>query len=120
MDVLYLKWKDPTNGTKYVIGALCKKDNKYYFKLSKPHVEEAISHGFSMITIPFSDFDRIYESDTIFSIFKIRLPKIENYDEDELKELLDELEMDKYDEFEYLDKTKGEKATDNFVIEKEK
>lgn len=120
MDVLYLKWKDPDSDKKYIIGALCRRENKYYFKLSKEHVEEAIKHGFSMFTIPFSDFDKIYESDEIFSIFKIRLPKIENYDEEDLKELLDDMKMDKFDEFEYLEKTKGIISQDNFVVEKEK
>lgn len=120
MDVLYLKWKDPDSDKKYIIGALCRRENKYYFKLSKEHVEDAIKHGFSMFTIPFSDFNRIYESDEIFSIFKIRLPKIENYDEEDLKELLDEMKMEKFDEFEYLEKTKGIISQDNFVVEKEK
>lgn len=120
MDILYLKWESPLNNEKYIIGALCKKDNKYYFKLSQKHVEDAIKNGFSMITIPFSDFDKIYESETLFSIFKIRIPKIENFDEDEMQELLEELGTEEFDEFTYLEKTKGILLTDHFIIEKEK
>ena len=33
---------------------------------------------------------------------------------------LDEMGMDKFDEFEYLEKTKGIISQDNFIVEKEK
>ena len=56
----------------------------------------------------------------MFAIFKIRLPKIENYSKEEIKELLEDLEMNEYDEFEYLRKTKGILMTDKFIIEEEK
>ncbi len=120
MDILYLKWKSPENGEKYIIGALCRKDGKYYFKLSKEHIQNAIEHGFSVITLPFTDFDKIYESDELFSIFKIRIPKFDEYDEDEKEELLKELGIKEFDEMVYLEKTKGELFTDHFIVEKEK
>ncbi len=120
MEVLYFKWECPTNDEKYIIGALCKKDNKYYFKLSKNHVEEAEKNGFSMFTIPFTDFDKIYESDTLFSIFKVRIPNLKTYDEDEMKFLLEDLGLDHFDEMKYLEKTKGKLLTDHFILEKEK
>lgn len=123
MEYLYLKWYDQNNNKKYLIGALFrdKEKGKYYFKLSKNHVEKAINEkAFSKAILPFSDFDRIYESEEIFAIFKIRIPKIEEYSKDELQELLDSLDMKEYDEFEYLRKTKGILMTDKFIVEEEK
>lgn len=123
MEYLYLKWLDYETNKKYLIGALFrdKQKRKYYFKLSKSHVEKAIEEKvISKQILPFSDYDKIYESDEIFAIFKIRLPRIERYSEEELKFLLEELDMKEYDEFEYLRKTKGELMTDNFIVEEEK
>lgn len=123
MEYLYLKWFDYNTNKKYLIGALFrdKEKGKYYFKNSRVHVEKAIADGvFSKAILPFSDLDKIYESDEIFAIFKIRLPKIEQYSEEELKELLNDLELEEYDEFEYLKRTKGILLTDKFVVEEEK
>lgn len=123
MEYLYLKWVDYRTNKKYLIGALFrdKAKGKYYFKLSKKHIEKALEEKvISKSILPFSDFDKIYESNEIFAIFKIRLPKINEYSEEELTELLKDLEMDEYDEFEYLRKTKGILMTDKFVIEEEK
>ena len=123
MEYLYLKWIDYRTDKKYLIGALFrdKEKGKYYFKMSKEHVEKELEEGaINEALLPFSDFDKIYESDEIFSVFKIRLPKIEKYSEDELKEMLNELEMNEYDEFEYLRKTKGILITDKFIVEGEK
>lgn len=122
MEYLYLKWNDYKTNTKYLIGALFrdKEKGKYYFKLSKTHIENAVEKGvISKAIIPFSDFNKIYESDNIFSIFKIRLPNIERYSSEELQELLSDLDMDEFDEFEYLKKTNGILATDNFIVEEE-
>ena len=123
MEYLYLKWIDYRTDKKYLIGALFrdKEKGKYYFRLSKSHVEKALKEkAISEIILPFSDYERIYESDTIFAIFKIRLPKLEKYSEEELEELLKDLDMKEYDDFEYLRKTKGMLETDNFVVEEEK
>ena len=123
MEYLYLKWIDYKTNKKYLIGALFrdKEKGKYYFKLSKAHVEKALKEkAISEIILPFSDYDKIYESDEIFAIFKIRLPKLEKYTDEELEELLKDLDMQEYDDFEYLRKTKGMLETDNFVIEEEK
>lgn len=123
MEYLYLKWIDYKTNKKYLIGALFrdKEKGKYYFKLSKAHIEKALNEKvFSKAILPFSDYDKIYESDEIFAIFKIRLPKIEEYSKEEIDELLEDLEMNEYDEFEYLRKTKGILMTDKFIIEEEK
>lgn len=122
MEYLYLKWVDYKTNKKYLVGALFrdKAKGKYYFKLSKKHVNKLIEEKIiSSAILPFSDLDKIYESDTIFAIFKIRLPKIENYSEEEIKLMLEDLGMTEYDEFEYLRKTKGILMTDKFIIEEE-
>ena len=123
MEYLYLKWIDYKTNKKYLIGALFrdKEKGKYYFKLSKAHVEKALKEkAITEIILPFSDYDKIYESDEIFAIFKIRLPKLEKYSKEELEELLKDLDMKEYDEFEYLRKTNGILETDKFIIEEEK
>ena len=123
MEYLYLKWIDYRTDKKYLIGALFrdKEKGKYYFKLSKAHVEQALKdEAISEVILPFSDYDKIYESDQIFAIFKIRLPKIERFSEEELKDFLKDLDMEEYDEFEYLRKTQGILETDKFIIEEEK
>ena len=123
MEYLYLKWVDYRTNKKYLIGALFmdKEKRKYYFKMSRKHVEKAIQEKvISEALLPFYDLDKIYESDEIFAIFKVRLPKIETYSQEEMKELLEDLEMDEYDEFEYLRKTKGMLVTDKYILEEEK
>ncbi len=123
MEYLYLKWVDYRTQKKYLIGALFrdKEKGKYYFKLSRAHIEKALEEGaISETILPFSDYDKIYESDEIFAIFKIRLPRIEKYSKDELDELLKDMQMEEYDEFEYLRKTKGVLMTDKFIVEEEK
>ena len=123
MEYLYLKWVDYRTNKKYLIGALFrdKEKRKYYFKMSRKHVEKAIQEKvISEALLPFYDLDKIYESDEIFAIFKVRLPKIQTYSQEEMKELLQDLEMDEYDEFEYLRKTKGMLVTDKYILEEEK
>ncbi len=118
MEHLYLKWIDYKTNKKYLIGALFKQNGKYYFKLSKTHIEKALEEKvISKAILPFSDYDKIYESDEIFEIFKIRLPKIERYSKEEFQGLLNDLGMNNYGEFEYLKKTKGVLYTDNFIVE---
>ena len=90
--------------------------NELGFKKPTAIQEKVISEAL----LPFYDLDKIYESDEIFAIFKVRLPKIETYSQEEMKELLEDLEMDEYDEFEYLRKTKGMLVTDKYILEEEK
>lgn len=123
MEYLYLKWVNYQTNKKYIIGVIIrdKEKKKYYFKLSKKHIEKAINEkAIAKSILPFPDCNKIYESNQIFAIFKIRLPKIENYTKEELSDLLEELDMKEYDEFEYLRKTKGILMTDKFIIEEEK
>jgi hypothetical protein len=122
MENLYLKWQDYETGKKYVLGALCrdKANSKYYFKLSENYVKKAEEANFSMAMLPFSDINRIYESDILFPFFRMRIPKIQNLDEDDIKELLKEYGMKEFDEFEFLKKSKGKVMTDHFILEEER
>lgn len=123
MENLYLKWQDYKTGKKLIIGALCrdKEKNKYYFKLSENYMKIAEEQtNFSPVMVPFSDVNKIYESDELFSFFKIRIPKIEKMDDEYKKELLEEYDMKEFDEFEFLKKTKGDILTDNFILEEDK
>lgn len=122
MENLYLKWQDYKTNKKYVIGALCRdrENNKYYLKLNEEYIKKAEENGFVMATLPFSDVNKIYESDVLFPFFKVRIPKIERMDEDDLKELLEEFDMKEFDEFEFLRKTKGHVMIDNFILEEDR
>ena len=120
-EYLYLKFYDYKTDKKYLIGALYRKNGKYYFKMSKQHVEEALNNGiYNKIILPFDDLDKIYESNELFAIFKIRVPRLEDYNKEELDSLLKDMDMKEYDEFEYLRKTHGEIMTDHFIVEEEK
>ena len=101
MDYLYLKWVDNDTNEKYVLGALCrdKANNVYYFKLNEDYLNKAKKCGFSTATLPFDDVNRIYESRILFPLFRVRVPDIENYDDESVDELLAEYDMDEYDEF---------------------
>ncbi len=122
MENLYLKWIDYKTNKKYVLGALCrdKQNHKYYFKLSQDYLSKAKEAGFSVAVLPFTDVNKIYESDVLFALFRIRIPKIETYDDDDLQALLEEYDMTEFDEFEFLRKTKGRLMTDYFILEEER
>lgn len=119
MDFLYLKWFDHKTNKKYVIGALYRKYNKYYFKLVNGYHKIVKETGFPSNILPFKNENKIYESKNLFSIFKQRLPDITKYTEKELKELLEKYNFDIYDEFEMLKATKGSLRLDNFILEGE-
>ena len=53
-------------------------------------------------------------SDKLFSFFKRRIPSKDSVN---IKEILEELEMDEYDEMELLKKTKGMLITDRYYLE---
>ena len=119
MDYLYLKWIEPKTNKKYVIGALYKRSEKYYFKLVKGYTSLKSKINFPSNIFLFKNENTIYESKELFSIFKVRLPNIKQYTKQELQELLKEYDLEKYNEFEMLRKTKGRLKLDNFILEGE-
>ena len=122
MEFLYLKWVDKETDKKYVLGALCrdKVNNMYYFKLNEDYLNKAKKCGFSTAVLPFDDVNRIYESKLLFPLFRVRVPDIENYDDESINDLLAEYDMEEYDEFEFLRRTKGISMTDSFILEEER
>lgn len=119
MDYLYLKWFDYKTNKKYVIGALYRRNGKYYFKLVKDYLKLVEKINFPSNTIPFNNENKIYESKNLFSIFKVMLPEANKLSEEEIKELLKEYNLYTYDEFELLKATKGKLRLDNFFVEGE-
>ena len=116
MDILYLKWQDYKTQKKYIIGALGKDEEMYYFKLNKKGLNEAIAHGFNNI-IQFQDTEELYKSKVLFAMFKSRLPNIKDSSSEQLQEFLKEYNMKEYNEFEILKQTKGILVTDYFSLE---
>ena len=119
MDTLQLKWVDYKTQNKYPIGTLSrdKENHKYYCQLEEKWINDAVEVGFSTATLPFSDVNKIYESEVLFPFFRRRVPNIENFDEDDLEILLEEVGLEEFDEFEFFRKTKGESPTDYFILE---
>lgn len=116
MEVLYLKWKDYKTGRKYVIGALCKEKQEYIFKLNPDGFKKSKEAGFFQ-KLEFQDVNKIYKSKELFTMFKVRVFQTEKYNNEQIKDYLNELNIKEYDEFEILRKTKGILMTDNFSLE---
>ena len=104
MESLYLKWKDYADDNYYCLGALIKEKDKYFFKIDKTEYEKAKEMGLNPASLPFFP-DKIYESTELFEFFRMRIP---------------EEELDDLYEFEYLRKSKGIIATDNFYLDERK
>jgi len=116
VEVLYLKWKNYKTNKKYVIGALCKENQKYFFKLNSNGLKEARQAGFFQ-KLEFNDENKIYSSQELFTMFKVRIFEPEKYTDEQMKEYLNKYGLEEYDEFEILKKTKGILMTDNFSLE---
>lgn len=119
MEYLYLKWISPKTSEKHVIGALCRKNGKYYFKLVKGYTKIKDEIEFPSNTIPVLDENKIYESNILFAIFRIRLPNITKCSENELKKFMEKYNLETCDEFEMLKATSGKFRLDNFIVEGE-
>ncbi len=122
LECLYLKWQDYKTGKKYFLGTLYrdKDHNKYYFKLSPEDIEKAVAEGFSTATLPFSDYNKIYESSGLPALFRTRVPRKERMSKETQELFKEEFNMKEYDEFEYLRITHGETITDYFIVDEEK
>ncbi len=59
---------------------------------------------------PFDDKNKIYKSDILFPIFSSRLPDSKRKD---INKILDKYNLDKYDEFDLLVKSKGKLPIDS-------
>lgn len=90
-----------------VIGVLHKADGYYEFKYHEEYNGNAIT--------AFPNKTKVYKNKLLFTFFKIRLPDKRRKD---IKCILHNLGIKKYDEFELLKRTKGIIPTDKFYLKK--
>ncbi len=110
---LKLYWKD-LEGNPYILGYLYKEDNKFCFYIvDKEELKKATRAGCFGIG-ELNLYYRNHTSDTLFEFFKRRIP---SRDHVEIDKILEELELDEYDEMEILRKTKGFLNTDRYYLE---
>lgn len=110
--VLNLYWKDKFENT-YKLGILYKNNEEYHFDINEEGLKNATHNGCFGI----GEMSLLYThhiSDKLFSFFKRRIPSKDSVN---IKEILEELEMDEYDEMELLKKTKGMLITDRYYLE---
>lgn len=108
---LALFWKK--NGTIFNLGVLEKNNNQYIFKINQDELKLAIKQG----CVGIGNFDLLkeeYVSDNLFSFFKNRIPDENNLN---INEILNEFDMNEYDEMKLLKYTAGELQTDNYYVE---
>lgn len=106
---LLLIWKDPQTGRNFTIGKLCRNDKytfEYYGEFSK-----AENHGWSKLEV-FPE-EKIYESDTLFTVFASRLPDKKRRDIDEI---LRKYNLTTFDEFELLRKSSAKLPIDTYYF----
>ena len=113
--ILNLYWKD-TKENEYMLGELYKKDGKYYFVINEEELKKATHNGCFGIG-ELNIFYTTHVSDTLFEFFKRRIPSKDNIN---IEEIMKELDMEKYDEMELLEKTNGILYTDRYYLRKDK
>ncbi len=112
--LLNLYWKD-NKQNEYMLGKLYKENGKYHFEINEEELKKATHKGCFGIG-ELNLLDKHYESDTLFSFFKRRIPSKNN---EHIEEILKELDMKEYDEMELLEKTNGILYTDRYYLKKE-
>ena len=114
--VLTLFWKD-VKGNIYELGDLYKKDDKYYFDIvEKDELKKATRAGCFGIG-ELNLFYQHHESDNLFYFFARRIP---SKDDEQIKEILEELGLEEYNEIELLKRTNGILYTDRYYLEEKK
>jgi len=95
-DYIYLIWKEPNTRRNYIVGQLSK-NGQYEFSYGH-EVEDAIKEGFELL-IPFNDINKVYKSDTLFSIFSSRLPDKKRRG---IEKVLSKYGLQEYEEYKLL------------------
>ena len=109
-DRVYLVWQSFLSKKKYKVAELYKENDKYYFRYLLEKVEDAKKDGFRPL-IQFPDINAIYENENLFPSFGARLPESSR---PEIKKILEEYGMTKYDEFELLKRSGAKLPTDYY------
>lgn len=112
--ILKLYWRDINQNT-YMLGKLYRSNGKYYFDIDEEELKKAAHHGCFGI----GEINLLYTnhvSDNLFIFFKRRIPSKEHIN---IKEILEEVGLEEYDEMKLLAKTKGILDTDRYYLEEE-
>jgi HipA-like protein len=106
-DYLICVWRDLETRQRFVIGKLSR-NGMYEFEYDGEGVADAKKHGFELL-ISFPDVKKTYTNESMFAVFKSRLPdkKRKNIDE-----ILEKYNLAEYDDFELLKKTEGKLPID--------
>lgn len=105
----FVIWQDTiTTKRKFIIGFIEKNKEEFSFRYYG-EIDEALEKGFSLLK-PFDDKNKIYKSDILFPIFSSRLPDSKRKD---INKILDKYNLDKYNEFDLLVKSKGKLPIDS-------
>ena len=109
--VLNLYWKD-NYGNSYKLGKLYKNEGKYFFETDEEQLKMATHKGCFGIG-ELNLLHKNHVSDTLFAFFKRRIP---SKNSSNIKEIMEQLNMEEYDEMELLDKTNGILYTDRYYL----
>lgn len=107
MEKFDVLWKKYTVGNLYITDS-----QEYIFKYNIENVEKAKQEGFSYI-IGFKNIDQEYKSEKLFPFFASRLPSKSRHD---LQNILENLNMEEYNESHLLRKTQGKIFTDKYQV----
>lgn len=100
-------WKE------FLIGKLSKNaKGEYVFKYNKEEVEKARKKGFDIL-IGFNNLEQEYVNEKLFPIFASRIPPTNRHD---MEQVLKKLDMETFDEIEFLKRTQGRTATDPITM----
>ncbi|EYE87162.1 hiran domain family [Fervidicella metallireducens AeB] len=106
-DYIYLIWKDPKSGRRYIIGELSKNG---YYEFSYGHeIDEAMKAGFELL-ISFDEIDKVYRSDKMFPTFASRLPDKKRRG---IEKILSKYGLQEYDEYKLLKRSGARLPIDN-------
>lgn len=108
-DKLLLVWNDE-NGSKHSIGELSRQKDKYCFQYSTEIAAKSGNLRFGPI-VCFPKLDIIYESKSLFPVFRARLPDKRRPD---IAEILEHYGLNEYEPFELLKSSGGRLPTDHY------
>ncbi len=106
-DYLTCVWRDLETRQRFLIGKLSR-NGMYEFEYDGEVVTEAKKHGFELL-ISFPEVNKTYTNESMFAVFKSRLPDKKRKN---INEILEKYELSEYDDFELLKKTKGKLPID--------
>lgn len=106
-DYLYLIWKSEQSRKQYIVGQLTK-NGQYEFQYCG-EVQSAIDDGFTPL-LGFSDLNKVYKNERLFSIFASRLPDKKRKN---IHNILYKYGLHEYDEYLLLKKSGARLPIDN-------